>query len=295
MVGPSAPLRCSPALLRGLADLASKRGLGIHTHFLETKGQALMAQRRYGGVMSAYLEQSGLLGEKTSLAHAVWVRPEDIERIARSGATVVTNPISNLVLGSGLMPLLEFRDAGVPIALGTDGPNSGGHLALFETMRLATALSRVAEPDPDGWAGADAAFRFATLNGARALGLGDRVGSIEVGMEADLVLLKKRSSAFVPLNDVVRQLVFCELGQSVDTVLVRGRVVLQEGALRGIEVEKVFAEAEAVVQARREDTRRAFSWAEQQTTYTREVYRRICDTSDIQPLWDLVRRQRSGR
>jgi 5-methylthioadenosine/S-adenosylhomocysteine deaminase len=295
MVGPSAPLRCSGNLLAGLADIASKRGLGIHTHFLETKGQALMARRRYGQTMSAYLEEYDLLGERTSLAHAVWVDAEDIARIARSGATVVTNPMSNLVLGSGLMPLLEFRDAGVLVALGTDGPNSGGHHSLFETMRLATGLSRVAESDPRAWVGAVDALRSATVNGARALGLRDRIGAIEVGMEADLVLLNQRSVAFTPLNDVVRQLVFCERGQGVDTVLVQGRIVVEAGALRSVDVEGVLAEVEAVTQARREETQRAFSWAQRQTAYTGEVHRHICETAEPRPLWEFVRREGSRR
>lgn len=243
LVGPSAPLRCSDELLRGLVRIARDFQVGMHTHFLETKGQALMARNRYGMRLTEYLEKLGFLTNRTSLAHAVWIEEEEVPLLAKHGVTVVHNPLSNLLLGSGIMPWLALREAGVNIGLGTDGSNSGGHHSLFEAMRLAAALPRIAEANPDRWPTAEQVFTSATLGGARALGLEDRIGSIEVGKQADLVLLKRSSTSLTPLNEAVRQLVFCERGESVEAVLVGGRIVVQGRRIRTVDADGVIAEA----------------------------------------------------
>src|SRR5437870_4392251 len=113
----------------------------------------------------------GLLGERLSVAHGVWLTPEEGDLLARHGVTVVHSPASNLMLGSGRLALPTLVERGVPLALGTDSSNSGGRHNLFEIMRLALMLSRPETPDPGGWPGAGAVFAMATTGGARALGL----------------------------------------------------------------------------------------------------------------------------
>lgn len=285
LVGPSAPQRCSTELLAGLARTASECHVHVHTHLLETKGQALMAERLYGVPITRYLDQVGLLTEALSVAHAVWVGEEDIRRLAECGVTVVHNPLSNLTLGSGVMPLLALRASGVRLALGTDSPNSGGHHELFESMRMAAALPRAFEPDPDLWVTAEETFRWATLGGARAAGLADRIGAIEVGKAADLVLLKRRTSTLTPLNHLIRQLVFCERGESVETVLVGGRIVVRSGRLLTLDEETVLKEAESLGERLLKRNRPSYEEARRLEAYTRLAYAVVQEAAEPTPPW----------
>lgn len=285
LVGPSAPQRCSTGLLTGLARIVSEYRVHIHTHLLETKGQALMAEQFYGGCMTAHLDHLGLLTEDLSVAHAVWVNEEDVRRLAERGVTVVHNPISNFTLGSGVMPLIALRDAGVPLALGTDSPNSGGHQDIFESMRMAAALPRALEPDAQKWPTAEEAFCWATLGGARAVGLEDQIGSLEVGKAADLALLRRRTSALVPLNHLLRQFVFCERGESVDTVIVDGRIVVKDGRLYTVDEDAVLREAERVAEGLRNRTRPSFDAAHREEAYTQAVYAVAKEASGPTPWW----------
>jgi cytosine/adenosine deaminase-related metal-dependent hydrolase len=285
LAGPSAPERCSVELLRGLERLARDRGIGIHTHLLETKGQALMAQRLYGMSITEFLEGLGLLTDRTSVAHAVWVSRDDLARLANRGTTVVHNPLSNLTLGSGVMPLLAMREERVNIALGTDSSNAGGNHSLFESMRLATALPRVAEPDPTRWVSAEEIFSYATAGGARALGMESKIGSVEVGKEADLVLLRRRSVALSPLNHVVRQLVFCEVGESVDTVIVRGRIVVRGRKVQTVDESALIDEASRVAEEAIARNRIHLEWARSQESYMRAVHAAVRGAEWSPPLW----------
>lgn len=289
LVGPSAPQRCSAELLNGLRQLAREFEVGIHTHLLETRAQALLAQRDYGMSMTTYLKKLGLLTDMLSVAHAVWVGDEDVRDLSESGATVVHNPLSNLTLGSGIMPLLALREAGIRIALGTDSPNSGGHHSLFESMRLATALPRAIEFDPDRWVKPEESFGYATLGGAGAVGLESRIGSIEPGKEADLVLLKRRSASLTPLNHVIRQLVFCEQGDSVDTVLVRGQIVVRDRRLQTIDEESILTEAQRAAERLLARNRTHFDWARKQEVYTRAVHNAVEEAPTPEPLWQKRR------
>jgi 5-methylthioadenosine/S-adenosylhomocysteine deaminase len=251
MVGPSAPHRCSEQLLRGLSDLASRHRLGIHTHLLETRLQRRIANERYGRSMVSYLDDLGMLSKRTSLAHAVWLAGEDIERIQARGSSVICSPASNLLLGGGLTPIPMLTDAGVVVALGTDGMNCSGSLSMFESMKLATALHRSDPEQYRQWTTPSAALEMATRGGARALGLEDRIGVLREGMRADLVLVRLDSLAMVPLLDPVGQLVLCEQGQGVDTVIVDGKIVVRNGRLLNIDITALAAEAQRMARSGR--------------------------------------------
>jgi 5-methylthioadenosine/S-adenosylhomocysteine deaminase len=230
--------RCTDRLLVGSAELSRKRKLPIHIHLAETKPQAVMGQRIYGTSLLRHLDEIGVLDETMSLAHAIWVEPEDIELFAKRGATPVHNPASNLRIGSGLAPLKEYLSAGVSVALGTDGAASNDGQNMFDAVRLATLIHNQAGSDFNDWIAPRQAIAMATRNGARAFGID--AGAIAPGKLADIVLLQRDTAAFTPLNDVLGQLVFCENGASVHSVLVDGEFVVEAGRLTKVDEAEVL-------------------------------------------------------
>jgi 5-methylthioadenosine/S-adenosylhomocysteine deaminase len=236
--GPSAVQRCTDRLLVGSAELARKRKLPIHIHLAETKPQAIMGQRIYGTSLLRHLDEIGVLGEAMSLAHAIWVEPEDIELFAKRGATPVHNPASNLRIGSGLAPIKEYIRAGVKVALGTDGAASNDGQNMFDAIRLAMLIHNQAGSNFTDWMAPRQALAMATRNGACAFGID--AGAIAPGKLADLVLLRRDTAAFTPLNDVFGQLALCENGASVDSVLVDGEFVVEAGRLTKVDESEVL-------------------------------------------------------
>lgn len=236
--GPSAVQCCSDELLRGSAEIARTRNLPMHIHLAETKAQQVMGQKLYGTSLLRHLDNIGVLTPNLSLAHAIWIEPDDIELFAKRGAIPVHNPASNLRLGSGLAPIQDFLAAGVPVALGTDGAASNDGQNMFDALRLAALIHNQTGTDFEQWVTPQHALALATRNGARALGL--NTGMLAPGKLADLVLLRRDTAAFTPLNNVLSQLVFCENGSSVDTVFVNGEVVVANGRLTKLDETEVL-------------------------------------------------------
>jgi 5-methylthioadenosine/S-adenosylhomocysteine deaminase len=242
-LSPVIPERCSDAFLAACRELAEKHKLPLHTHLLETKVQAVERFRRDGVSTPTVLDRLGLLTENTSLAHAIWVTPADIELIACRGCNVIHNPVSNLKLGSGIMPLRKMMDAQIHWAVGTDGCASADHQNIFEAIRLAAYLHRPFEADYDLWPRAAEVLEAAWEGGAHTLGLAGKLGRIEPGYLADIVLLDLDSEGLTPLNAAANQLVLCENGRAVRTVIVNGRVVLDRGETTLVNSQEVRARA----------------------------------------------------
>ena len=278
-VSPSAPLRSTDRFLEQCRDLADEFSLGLHTHFCESRIQQLMAYDVYGESMADHLDRLGLLTSRTSLAHSVWLTQHDVELVARAGTSVAHNPTSNLALGSGIAPVPAMLRAGVNVGLGSDGPNCGGHGILFEAMKLAALLPKVARTDygDESWLTAQDAFTMATVGGARALNLQDEVGEIEPGKRADLVLLSRRTTTLTPLNDPIWQLVYSENGSAVDTVLVNGRVVVDGGRVTTLDVEVLLAEAPGAIAELLEQNRELRELAELQEGPLRDACRALLE------------------
>lgn len=236
--GPSAVQRCTDELLHGAAEIARKRKLPMHIHLAETKAQAVMGQQLYGTSLLEHLDTIGVLESRLSLAHSIWIEPGDVELFAKSGATPVHNPASNLRIGSGLAPVRQFLSAQVHVALGTDGAASNDGQNMFDALRLVGLIHNQAGTDFDGWIKPVQALATATRDGARAFGLD--AGVLAPEKLADVVLLRRDSPALTPLNDVMGQLVFCENGSSVDTVLVNGEVVAEGGRLTKVDENQVL-------------------------------------------------------
>jgi cytosine/adenosine deaminase-related metal-dependent hydrolase len=245
-VGPNLVTLCSDAFLEACGALARERDLTLQTHLSETKAEALTARRRYGRRAAEHLRARGLLGPRTVLAHAVWLDEAELDLVAEGGATVAHNPVSNLKLGAGIAPVLAMRARAIPVALGTDGSASNDNQNLFFPLRLAATLHRVVDPDYDRWPSARDALRMAIRDGARAAGFAGEIGAVAPGHRADLVVLDLRSSYHHPRNDLVAQLVYCETGSSVDTVLVDGRVIVEGGRVVTVDEAALLAEADEV-------------------------------------------------
>jgi 5-methylthioadenosine/S-adenosylhomocysteine deaminase len=239
--GPSAVQRCTDALLAGAAELAAKNNLPLHIHLAETKAQAVQGRTIYGHSLLSHLESLGIVDTRLSCAHSIWIEDDDVALFARRGATPVHNPASNLRIGSGLARVKEFIAAGVNVALGTDGSASNDGQNMFDAVRLAALIHNQAGSDFNQWVTPRQAFAMATRNGARAFGLD--AGVLAAGYLADMVLLRRDTAAFTPLNDAVSQIVFCENGSDVETVIVNGEVVVEAGRCQKVDEKEVLARA----------------------------------------------------
>ena len=240
---PSNPERCTDDALVMCGELAERYDLGIHTHLLESRIQAEIAQRKYGCTMVEHLSRLGLLDRRLSLAHSIWLDEDDIGRIADGGSVVVHNPESNLKIGAGTAPIPAMMARGVTIALGTDGAGTNDNLIMHEALRLAAILHRPTLTERGRWPGATDVLRMATAGGAAAILQCGNIGSIEVGKRADLVLYRLDAPWWVPVNDPSNQLVFAENGSSVETVLVDGQVVVEDGRIVVFDAESILREA----------------------------------------------------
>ena len=258
-VAPTIPGQCTDEFLLASRHLADEFGVGLHTHLAESKVQALSGRRRYGRSLTRHLHDVGILGPRFTAAHGVWLDADDIALMADTGSSVAHNPASNMKVASGIAPVAEMLARGVNVALGTDGSGASDNQNMFEALRFAALLSKVRSPDYPGWLTADQTLTMATTGGARALGLGDRLGQVAPGYLADLVLVNLDSIYLRPLNHVARQLVFCETGAGVDTVLVGGRVVVQGG--RVLTVDEALLKRKAQIAADRLREQNRGEWA----------------------------------
>ncbi len=225
MLGPTAPQRCSDEFLALVARLARQRRVRVHTHLLETKTQRLAGERRYGQSLVDHLEALGYLTSHTSFAHGVWLTPEEYRRVGASGATIVHNPVSNMRCGSGVMPLQYLLREHVSVALGSDGAASNDAQNMFEVLKVASMLHTL-YGDFRSWPQPEDLWRASLLGGAAVVG--KPVGRIAPGSAADIVLLRSERYALSSRPHLVAGLVHAEHGESVDTVVVGGRVVFRE-------------------------------------------------------------------
>ncbi len=237
-ISPHAPYTVAPAVFREVVARARAAGLRVVTHIAESqheldalvRGEGILADRArrawvapYGRHPVAELAELGVLGPETVIAHAVLVDDSEIAILAATGASVAHCPRSNALLGCGIAPLGALRRAGVPVGIGTDGPSSALDLDCFAELRAAILLQRAATGDPAALGTADA-LRLATLGGAEALGLADRIGSLEPGKRADLVAVRLDDTAFWPCDDPVAALVLAGGGDRVVFTMVDGFV-----------------------------------------------------------------------
>ena len=226
------------ASLREMAALARQLSIGIHGHMSESRDDAGWTDREHGLPAAVYLDRAGLLGRRTVLAHCNWLTEQEIALLESSGTNVSHNPTSNMKIGTGVCPVPALLEAGVNVGLGSDGMLSNFHLDMFEVMRGACLLQRIHRLDAHALSSGQV-LSMATRNGARAVGLVDELGSIEVGKRADLITVDLERVHLRPFlrgahDNLTGLLTWCVRGSDVDMVLVDGRVVVERGQLTTI-------------------------------------------------------------
>jgi 5-methylthioadenosine/S-adenosylhomocysteine deaminase len=222
--------------------LADKYGRPTLIHLSETRDEVDMSQKKYKMQPAAYLDSIKFWGPRVLAAHGVWLTPPEIATLKKHGVGVSHNPESNMKLASGTAPVSQLRAAGVPVGLGTDGAASNNDLDMFEAMRVAALLHKLQSNDPRAIP-APVALEMATIGGARALGLGDRLGSLEPGKRGDLIVVSMSSARQTPMYDPISHLVYASRGDDVRTTIVNGRVLMRDRKVLTLNEAAVLADA----------------------------------------------------
>jgi guanine deaminase len=254
-LGPSAPERCSPALMARTMELARRYDIPVYTHIYESRGMALQARMtlpEYSGLLIKRLAEEGALDPRLNFAHSVWLSREEIELLAEHGAGVVLNPQGNLKMKCGIPPIRMLQDAGVRIGLGCDNCSCSDAQNMFVAMKLFALLAAVSDPIP-GPPQTTAAIRSATEAGAEGARLGHLIGRIATGFKADLTLIDMNDPSWWPMNSAARQLVHVEAGRGVRTVLVNGAVVVRDRKLTSVDETTIYEAVKAVMPGFRKD------------------------------------------
>ena len=247
----SAPQRVTPSYFAALDDLSRRHDLPFYAHMLETKVQRVLGRTRFGGrSLVRYTADLGLLSERMNLIHGIWIDEADMDLIAAAGTVVAHNPLSNLRLGSGIMPFRALRDRGVPVCLGSDEAIADDSVDMWGVLKAAALVHTLTDADWERWPKAHEVLDCLFAGGARAMREADRLGAVEPGREADLVLVDLDSLPFTPLNDVGRQLVYCGAGAAVRLTMVAGRVVFDGSRVLGVDERALRAEARDLFRAR---------------------------------------------
>ena len=243
MVAPHAPYTCSPDYLKETLKLARDLNTGIHIHLAETEKELNDSLNEYGKTPIQHVADLGLLDIHAIGAHCVHINDDDIEIIKEKGLFPVNNPSSNLKLASGFSPIDKMLRRGIPVALGTDGSSSNNNLNMFEEIHLASIINKAVTGDAVA-VPAIKALEMATINGAKALGWGEEIGSIEVGKKADLILIDTDKPHLYPHHDQISSLAYSVQGSDVDTVIVDGRILMENRIIKTLDVEKIKYMAE---------------------------------------------------
>ncbi len=233
--------------LAQIADLAREQGALVHTHASENDRENDDTIKATGLRPVPALEASGILALAPVLGHGVRLDDHDRDRVAATGTAVAHCPGSNLKLASGAADVVGYREQGIRVGIGTDGCSSSNDLDMFAAMRLAANLARLVRDDPAALSARDV-VSAATLDGARALGLGDRIGTVELGKEADLIALDLRAPHLVPVHDPYTSVVFSAGRSDVRHVLVAGSPVVVDGQPTRVDTDDVMAAALRVVE-----------------------------------------------
>ncbi|HET7371363.1 MAG TPA: TRZ/ATZ family hydrolase [Gammaproteobacteria bacterium] len=241
-LAPHAPYSVSTDLLRQVRVYADELDLPIHMHLHETAAEVQNGLNAWQRRPLAYLDDEGLLGPNLLAVHMTQLEPAEIERVAETGAQVIHCPESNLKLASGFCPVADLLEAGINVALGTDGAASNNDLDMWGEMKTAALLAKGVAGRADAAPAADV-LRMATLNGAQALGLGNEIGSLEAGKWADIAAVDLGGLDKQPVYDVVSQLIYSGGRERVTDVWIAGERKVRERELAGIDIEAIRQKA----------------------------------------------------
>jgi 5-methylthioadenosine/S-adenosylhomocysteine deaminase len=252
-VEPHSPYLCAPEVLQRAFELAHRNGLPMVTHLAETQSEVATIRERYGRGPVAHLDALGVLAPNVLACHCVALTAADIACLRDREVKVSHNPESNMKLASGTAPVPQLLAAGVCVGLGTDGAASNNNLDLFLEMDTAAKLHKVNSLDPTVL-DARTVLRMATIDAARALGLAERVGSLEAGKKADLIVIDTRRPHLTPMYHPLSHLVYAARGSDVSTVMINGRLVMEDRRILTFDVEHAMADVNGIarqIQGRR--------------------------------------------
>lgn len=270
----SAPQRVTPEYFAGLSALSRAHDLPFNVHILETRLQRVLGEQKYGRSLVRQVHRLGGLDERLMVIHAIWVDEHDIGLMADAGCSVAHNPVCNLRLGSGVMPWRALHDAGINVALGSDEMNTDDSINLWFVAKTAALLHTLSTPDDAQWPVPAEVLRALTRGGARAMRQPGEFGELSVGARADLILLDLDTVAYLPLNDLRRQLVHCEDGQSLRMTVVDGRVLYEDGRIVGVDEAALRAETRELMAGYREQLAGAAAQAQALEPYYRAMHQR---------------------
>jgi 5-methylthioadenosine/S-adenosylhomocysteine deaminase len=243
-VAPHSAYTLEKATLLASRDLAARYGVPLLIHLAETQDEVTILKEQVSLSPTAYLESIGFFGPRTLAAHGVWVTASDIATLKRRDVGVSHNPESNMKLASGTAPVPQYLAAGVSLGLGTDGAASNNDLDMFEAMRQTAFLHKLQSRDPRAVPAA-AVLEMATIGGARALGMADRIGSLEAGKRADLIVVGMTRARQTPRYDPISHLVYATRGDDVVTTIVNGRVLMRDRKMVTLDESAVLRDADA--------------------------------------------------
>ena len=272
ILSPSAPQRCTDGFLQKTWLLAEEIGQPVVVHVLESRIQAATGPLFYGKSIIEHMKSLGILTPWTTLVHMVWLTDHEIALVADAGSSVAHNPVCNLKLGSGIAPVREMLDAGINVGLGTDNNNANDTANMLETLKMAALLHKVKHYDYEHWVGAKEALWMATHGGARCGLLHNQIGELAVGKKADMVLLDLGKLSFFPRNNLLHQLVFSEQGESVDTVIVDGKIILKEGRITTIDEQALLNELRSCEQEIKEKISLSSASGKEIEPYVKQAY-----------------------
>jgi 5-methylthioadenosine/S-adenosylhomocysteine deaminase len=234
-----APYTCAPDVIRQAAGLARELGISSNIHLAETSNEVELMRSKYGKSPVRYLADLGFLGPQTVAHHGIYLDKDDLEILAASGTTVASIPNSNMKLGSGSLRLSLLKEAGINVSIGTDGPASNNHQSMIREIQQVGRVQKVTHKDPTVINPAQL-LRMATLNGARGYGLDRHLGSLEPGKLADLAIIDPGGPHWYPPYDPYNTMAYAMQSGDVETVLINGRVVLENRVLLHIDEREIL-------------------------------------------------------
>jgi 5-methylthioadenosine/S-adenosylhomocysteine deaminase len=241
-VAPHAPYTLEPHSLQAARALANRHGVPLLIHLAETRDEIKIIRDTRNTTPTQFLEALGLWAGRSLAAHAVWLDDADMDILGRRGVGLAHNPESNMKLASGVAAVPAWLSRGMRAGLGTDGAASNNDLDMFEAMRAAALLHKLTSNNPQALP-ARQTLELATRRGADALGLGDRIGSLEPGKQADLITVATDSARMTPMFDAISHLVYVARGDDVRATVVAGRVLMQDRRVRTLDRHDVLADA----------------------------------------------------
>jgi cytosine/adenosine deaminase-related metal-dependent hydrolase len=237
-LAPHAPYTMDREHLKDVADAARELSVPVLVHLSETTAELEQIEKEHGMSPPEYLDSIGLLTDELVAAHCIFVDSDDIALLAERGVGVGHNIVSNIKAGKGVAPVLEMLEAGLDVGLGTDGPMSGNTLDVMSLLGYTAKLQKLAHLDRRVMK-AKTVVEMATIRGARAINMGDRIGSLEVGKLADVLIVGTKSPHMVPMYDVYSALVYAAKAEDIHSVIVHGRVIVRDRKLQTVDVEQI--------------------------------------------------------